>query len=47
MYIIYYGVKIGVGSSKSANVDVEQILENVMIGNAMAEAIDKTYKKNK
>ena len=39
------GVRIGSGSSKSANVDIEKILANVKMGNAMAEAIDRTYKK--
>ena len=45
---VYYnkdGVEIGVGSEKSANVDIEKILANVKMGNAMAEAIDRTYKK--
>ena len=45
---VYYnldGVKIGSGSAASANVDIEKILANVKMGNAMAEAIDRTYKK--
>lgn len=45
---VYYnsdGVEIGSGSAKSANVDIETILANVKMGNAMAEAIDRTYKK--
>ena len=45
---VYYnsdGVEIGSGSAKSANVDIETILANVKMGNAMAEAIDRTYNK--
>ena len=41
------GVRIGSGSSKSANVDIEKILANVKMGNAMAEAIDRSINKNK
>ena len=38
------GVEIGSGSKASANVDIEKILANYRMGNAMADAIKKTYK---
>ena len=41
------GVRIGTGTSESANVDIEKILANVKMGNAMAEAIDRSVKNNK
>ena len=47
---VYYdkdGVEIGTGSAASANVDIEKILANVKMGNAMAEAIDRSVNKNK
>ena len=41
------GIRIGTGGSESANVDIEKILANVKMGNAMAEAIDRSVKNNK
>ena len=41
------GTEIGTGSKASANVDIEKILANVKMGNAMAEAIDRSVKNNK
>ena len=39
------GEKFMVGSKKVAHTDLETIMANYRMGNAMAEAIDKTYKK--
>lgn len=44
---VYYnekGQKFAAGSEASANVDVETILKNYRIGNAMADAMDKKIK---
>lgn len=39
------GEKFMVGSKKVAHTDLETIMANYRMGNAMAEAIDRTYKK--